>query len=219
MPVQKEKRTAVAVVSVLVIIAAVLIITMRQRGQTLNTNLDPFATAGEVLADETRTLLGGPGKVVVVTYDPTKAMPVAAAQLKAFQDRLKKGGGITINAVETLPPAPNPGMATWGGAQYLQLAERHAGVDAIVSFVGPPFFSEEEIRHAPTQMPRGLVFGSGGPRQPLRKLFERGIIHVAVASRITPPPPLSGDGARTSREKFDQQYEVVRTETAGTLRH
>lgn len=219
MPVQTEKRTAVAVVSVLVIIAAVLFITMQQWGRTPKANLDPLATAGEVLADETRALLGGRGQVVVVTYDTSKmAMPVAEAQLKAFQARLKKEGGVTVKAVEVLPAMP-PGMAAWGGAQYLQLAERHAGADAIVSFVGPPLFTEAELGRLPPQMPRGLVFGNGSPGQPMRKLFERGVIQVAVVHRLVPPRSVPGSAASTSRAQFDQQFQVVGKDTAGMLRY
>lgn len=219
MPVQKDKRTAVAVVSILVIIAAVLFITMQQWGRTPKANLDPLATAGEVLADETRALLGGRGQVVVVTYDTSKmAMPVAEAQLKAFQARLKKEGGVTVKAVEVLPAMP-PGMAAWGGAQYLQLAERHAGADAIVSFVGPPLFTEAELGRLPQQMPRGLVFGNGSPGQPMRKLFERGVIQVAVVHRLVPPRSVPGSAASTSRAQFDQQFQVVGKDTAGMLRY
>ena len=214
----KLGRRMMAVVSIVVIAASAMVIALRQFNRNDTVNLDPFAVAGEVMADETRALLGGRGQVVVVTCDTAKAaMPIATAQQKAFQEQLKRQGGITVAAVEALQVNPSPGMAVWSGTQYRQLLERHAGVDAIISFLGPPLFTEAEINHLPAKLPRGLVIGGGSPGQPLRGLFERGVIQVAVVPRLT--PPVSGSAPPTGPEQFAQQFQVVRTDTAGTLRY
>lgn len=214
----QKKRNVVAIVSLAVIIAAVLVFVVRQPNRSVTVNLDPFAAVGEVMADETSALLGGKGQVVIVTYDTAKMpMPVAAAQLKAFQQRLKKGGGITVKAIETPGVNAGPGMPAWGGSQYGQLVQRHAGVDAIVVFLGPPFFSDAELRQLPAQLPKGIVFGGGNPSQPLRKLFERGVVEVAVVPRLTPPASVPASAAKTSRAQFDQQFQVMRKDTVGTL--
>ena len=65
-------RRMMAVVSIVVIAASVLVIALRQCNRSAMVNLDPFAAAGEVMADETRALLGGRGRVVVVTCDTAK---------------------------------------------------------------------------------------------------------------------------------------------------
>ena len=126
-------------------------------------------------------------------------------------------GGASGPAAEALQVNPSPGMPLWSGTQYRQLVERHAGADAIVSFVGPPLFTEAEISQLPAKLPRGLVFGGGSPGQPLRRLFERGVTQVAVVPRLT--PPVSGSAPPTGPEQFAQQFQAVRTDTAGALRY
>lgn len=210
------KKSALVLAGIILISALVLIVLQRRdRGGDLN--LDPLTAAGEVIADETAALLGGQGKVVLVTFDTSATeMPAAKAVRTGFQQRMKGQGGITV-LFETLKVNPSPGMALWSLSQYQQLVQRHPGADAIVSLLGPPFFTEAEVSSLPQELPKGVVFGGGNPGQPLRKLFERGVVQVAVVNRFTPLQPGSATPAATGRDRFEQQFQIIRTHNASIL--
>ena len=217
MPTKQGKRHLVAAMSILVIAVSCALLILRQCNGGKTAGLEPFAAAGEVMAEEANALLGGHGRIVVVTFDTAKTqMPQAMAQLKAFQKRLRDQSGLSVAAVETLNVNPSPGMAAWSVAQYYQLVQRLSDVDAIVSFVGPPLLMEPEMRRPVAQLPRLLVFTGFNPGVPLRKLFERGVVQVALVNRFT-PPPRPASTPHTYRDWFDQFFQVVQTDTARTL--
>ena len=173
-------------------------------------DLEPFAMAGEVLADETASLLNGEGQIVVVALD-TEASPIpyAVAQLAAFEKKLKKKSRINIMAIERVSPGSGEALIYLSGAKYSELVRRYEGADAIISFVGSPSLTEAELRQLPANPPRGVMLGDTMGAH-LQRLFQAGIVEVAVTKRFTPQ---AGPGREpsTSKEWFDFYFELVRT--------
>jgi hypothetical protein len=206
------KQSLGAVVCVLVVIAAI-IWCVRVFRQDAAVELGPYTAAGELLADEAAKLLNGQGKIVVLALDTQKIpIPYADAQLKAFQNRLKKKSRITIVAIERVSPSSGEGMISLSGAKYTEVVRQYDGADAIVSFIGSPGLTESELRQLPAKRPLGIVFGDTMGAQ-IQRLFRVGLVQVAVTKRFT---PLSGPGRepQTSKEWFDFYFELVATNNA-----
>jgi hypothetical protein len=208
------KQSFGSVVCVMVVIAAIIWCArvLRQDGAI---EMGPYTAAGELLADETARLLNGQGQIVVVALDTKKIpIPYADAQLKAFQNRLKKKSRITIAAIELVSPASGEGMINLPGAKYLEVVRQYDGADAIVSFVGSPGLTAAELHKLPAKRPRAIVFGDTmGPQ--LQGLFQSGIVQVAVTKRFTQQPG-PGREPQTSEEWFDFYFQLVATNNANS---
>jgi len=178
---------------------------------------ETYCTAARVLAEETTKLLSDKGQIVVVTYDTTTVpVPYAAAQLDAFTKSIKLKSHVSIAAVESV--GLNKGdlalAATLDGEKYGEIISQHAGIDAIVSLAGPPVLTDAEMKKLPSNLPKCLVFG-GSPSK-LKRLFRADIVQVAVISRFT-PIAANAPEPRTNEERFNREYEVLTSATAGSL--
>lgn len=212
MSIAMAKRRVTVLVSMLVIITAEFGCSQKSpvKEQT-------YCTAAEVLAAETTKLLSDKGQIVVVAYDTTTVpVPYATAQLDAFKKSLKLKRHVSIAAVESV--GLNKGdlalAATLDGKKYGKIISQHAGIDAIVSLVGPPVLTDAEMQKLPSNLPKCLVFG-GSPVK-LKRLFREDIVQVAVVRRFT-PIAANAPEPRTNEERFNREYEVVTSATAGSL--
>jgi hypothetical protein len=160
-----------------------------------------------VTAEETARLLGNPGQVLVLApgFGGSKN-PSVDAELKAFQETIKKKKGMSV-VIERISLTPMQAMTTGGGIptdQFFKSIESHPGIAALVLFFAFPSLSEAELA---TLKKAGLKtiavssFRSGYPR-----LMEQQVLHLTIAPRTDSPP--AGD-PRTVRERFDQEYTII----------
>lgn len=234
--ISQEKRGVVTTVSVVLIVISLVSIYFTQCSSPSAPKVDitPYTVVGEVAAEETAKVLGNKGKVLIITADTGKLVGTMAKiienQLKAFQDTIQKQGGITVAGTEKVSsmmfsnlmmPMPGPGMPGAPGEKtetpaeyFLNLVKKHpnTSVDAIVSLVGFPMLSDEEISSLGQNIPKFIVVMPPGPPMSLKKLMEEQVIQCAITPRMTPPPPSTGTPT-TPREKFNQSYEIVTPET------
>ena len=177
-------------------------------------NLRLHQEVGRVIAHETATLLANKGKVVIIALDEPK-FPELKAQLNAFKEALLPTG-VTIKETYMLETDEKPkyGLGTGLSARrYVRIVNKNRSADAIVSFVGVPDLSDDDIKEL-KKTPK-FVAEARSPDK-LDKLFKKNIVHVAVVSRFTFPAPVQGK-PRTPRAWFDKYFEVVTAENAKRL--
>ena len=169
---------------------------------------------GRVLAHETAALLANKGKVVIIALDGPK-YPEMKAQLHAFKEALRSTG-VTIKETYLLETDEKPKYAVGSGLsarRYVRIVNKNRSTDAIVSFVGVPDLSDDDIKEL-KKTPKFIAETRSADK--LHKLFRKDMVHVAVVARFTFPAPVKGK-PRTPRAWFDKYFEVVSTENAKRL--
>lgn len=210
------KRPLIALVSILVIAASVISIYLTQRRPTPKINMKPFEAVGEVTAEETVKLLSGRGRVLVIAYDAD--VPAMKAPIDFFQNSLKSSPGITIAATETIKMDPmeayGPEMMGLSADKFFELVSKHSGVDAIVSFVGAPYFQDKDWSRLKQGLPKLVAVSTFGLQ--VKQLLQQRVVQVAIVPRFTPPEQPDKEPT-TRREWFDKFYMVVTPENAAQL--
>lgn len=169
---------------------------------------------GEVMAEETAKLIHKKGQVVVVTMDTSKA-PELKTQLQVFEQTLKKLGPISVKELP-VDTDDKPHYRTGAGLsarRFLRLIKKSANADAIVSFIGAPRMTEEELAQV-AQAPK-FVAECRSPEK-IQNLFRKNILQVAVVNRFEYPAPVKHN-PKTPKQWFEKYYQVVTTENASIL--
>jgi len=174
-------------------------------------NVPLHESVGIMLAEETFRAVGHSGKIVLVTTETGRA-PELKLQIAAFQKQLKTLGGCTIADKVVLDPGENPKYRPGSGLsakRFVKIARKHKGVDAIVSFVGAPDVTPEDLKQlksvpkfiAETRSPEKLV-----------GLLEQKILFSAIVPRFDFPAP-GPRKPQTTRQWFDHYFQIVNTNT------
>jgi hypothetical protein len=166
---------------------------------------------GEVMAEQTARLVGPKGSLVIITI-PTASEPELKTQLEAFRRALKKLGNYEIkdHELDTKDQAKYGLGSGLSGRRFVRTVKNNLKTDAIVSFVGAPKLSDEEISQL-AKMPKFIAETKSPDHLP--KLFEKELIQVAVASRFVFPAP-GPQKPRTPQEWFDRRYQIVAADSA-----
>lgn len=199
------KEILVAAGLILAIGTSAFWIVHSQRAPKFNVSL--HQAIGQVMAEETARLLERKGKVVIVSME-TANVPELKTQLQAFDKALHRVSGITVVERYDLDPEDKPKYGTGTGlsaGRFLRIVKKSAKADVIVSFVGVPRLSDEEIGTL-ERMPKFVA--ETKERDKLSKLFEKKILQVAVVPRFEFPAPVS-EKPRTAREWFDKYFQIV----------
>src|SRR5262245_29557285 len=207
------KRAVTGVASVAVIVAAGTWIYFKEY-KAPEHNVALHQTVGEIMAGETARVIGNKGKIVLVTI-PTDGEPELKTQLDAFKQTLKKSGAIEIKEYELeTKDQPKYGVgAGLSGRRFVRIVNKNQNADAIVSFVGAPKLSAEDLAQL-GKVPK-FIAEARSPNH-LSKLFEKKLLAVAVVYRFRFPAPVQGN-PRTAREWFDKRFQVVAAENAESL--
>jgi len=175
-------------------------------------NVKLHQAVGQVIAEETSRLVGHLGKIVVVTVDNHTA-PELKIQIDSFQNHLKQLGGITIKDIIVLDPGDNPKYRPGAGLsakRFLKIVRKNPGADGIVSFVGSPELTAEEL----TQMKAAPKFiAETHSPEKLVNLLEKKILLSAIVPRFEFPAP-GPRKPQTSRQWFDRYFQILSPETA-----
>lgn len=174
-------------------------------------NVPLHQSIGVMLAEETFRLVGHNGKVVIVTMQTGRA-PELKVQMRAFQKHLKTLGGCTITDEVILDPGENPKYRPGSGLsakRFLKIARKHKRVDAIVSFVGAPDVTPDDLKQLKS-IPKFIAEARSPER--LEGLLEQKVLLAAVVPRYEFPAPGPRQPA-TSRQWFDHYYQVIHPDT------
>ncbi len=162
---------------------------------------------GEMLAEETAHLVGPHGTVAIVTVEGHE-VPELKVQINAFQKHLKELGNISVKDQVRVDPGDNPKYRAGAGLSarhFLKIARKNTGVDALVSFIGAPPLSDEEIAEMKS-IPK-FIAETHSPEK-LARLFQKNILQVAIVPRYEFPAP-GPRKPRTNREWFDHCFQIV----------
>src|SRR5262249_29676852 len=115
-------------------------------------NVQLHQAVGQVMAEETSRLIGRAGGIVVVTVD-NRTAPELKIQLDTFRKQLKLLGAMTIKDTIVLDPGDNPKFRAGAGLsakRFLKIVRKHPDAAAIISFVGAPEMTDEELSQMKT---------------------------------------------------------------------
>lgn len=211
---QRTKQITVAIVAVSAA-AIALYLALANREEPIN--LGTYEVLGAVAAEEAARLVGGQGRLMVVVRDtgPDKN-PSVEAELKAFEQTLRKSSGLSA-VVERVTVNPMMMMATGGGLpaeELFRLIEKNTKVNAVVLFFGFPPLTDGELAKLKETGAKVIVVSSLRPGY--QRWLERQAIHLAIVPRPD-PPPADARPAQTVRERFDQEYLILKAKGGSAM--
>lgn len=205
-----HSQKLLAVLSVAVILASAIWIYYDQFATKVY-NQKLHAAVGEAMAEQVVRMLPHNAAILVVTMKAKQA-PEITVQVKAFEQHLKLISPITIKDEIVLDPGDNPKFRPGAGLsakRLLKIARKNHGVDAIISFVGAPPLTDEEIAGLKA-FPK--FFAETHSPEKLKNLFDKKILQMAIVPRYEFPAP----GPRvpeTSQQWFDRYFQVIEPTT------
>ena len=212
-----HKRTKDIIIGTLAVGAAAVAIYFALAGGSQKINLGPYDVLGAVTAEETAKLLGNKGQVLVMARGTgANINPSVEAELKAFQQTLRKQTGMSV-IIDKAQVSPNQMMATGGGVpteMFLKAIETHPNLGALVLFMGFPQLNDAELEGLKKSGVKIVVACTIRPSD--RQLIERQVIHLALVPR-SDPPPTGAPAPRTVRERFDQEFTIITPGAAARL--
>ncbi len=207
-----SKKAAIVGASLVAIALSAFVMYRQLKAPAFNVAL--HQRVGQVMAEQTAKALGQKGRVVLITI-PTGGEPELATQLDAFRATLKKLGDFEIKEKELdTKDQPKYGVGNGlSGRRFLRTIKNNPNADAIVSFVGVPSVSDEELADL-KKVPKFIAETRSPDHLP--KLFEKRLIEVAVVSRFVFPAPGPVQPG-TPQEWFDKRYQILTADAAATI--
>jgi hypothetical protein len=141
-------------------------------------------TVGEVLAARTARLLENRGRIVLITARGR----MQQVQLDAFKKGLRQTQNLQIESVVYPSKRDMQEGAVFGGLSrklFFDLLSNHMSAGAIVSLIGPPELSDDDLTKLPPKMPRIVVFAPLG--MGVKRLLEAKVVELAVVPRMAVP--------------------------------
>ena len=177
-------------------------------------NVALHARVGEIMAEQAAKLAGPKGNLLLITMG-TAGEPELQTQLESFRRALKKLGSYELKEHELdTKDQPKYGLGTGlSGRRFVRAARNNPKVDLIVSFVGAPKLSEEELAEVP-KLPKFLAESRSPDNLP--KLFEKHVIQVAVVSRFTFPAP-GPVRPKTTEDWFNKRFQIVAADSVKNI--
>ena len=179
--------------------------------------LGPSQALVSVAADEAASLAGAKKQVALITHDGSWGPPSSAEE--GLQHALKKRG-LTVATVKSASLG-NPmlsGAIGLKAADFLEALQKSTGSGVVISLVGAPQLTPDDITHLPTDHPPVLVIATamlgdkmgvrGDPLQ-LATLLESQVIQLAIIDGSDATPNTSGK-RDPARELFAQRYQILR---------
>jgi len=203
--------------SALVIITAVLIVLGFTCELPPRTDRRLHETIGKVLARQALDLTDPAGQIIIITRD-TEAFPQPAIDilLASFQKEVRRVRA-HISRVQRIQVDPLRPVEVPSG-DFFELMRRAPIGCVIVSFLGPPLLSEQQVAQIAPNKPKVVAFCSGASAEmiDLAHLFDNGLLHAAVISR----PVASIRAARPQKvpTSFDDLYVSVTASNRAQLR-
>lgn len=211
-----NKNTVIAAVAILAILGSLTYLYFTEFSTGPKPNPKPFENLGFTAAEETATLLGNQGLVVVVTelIEVAKS-PNTESQIKGFKTGLSKKGGVTLKEVKEIKRSMDGDPRLWPAGHAAQVAQAAEGASATVLFMTLPMqLSQDELAALKGIKSKLVVVTSQSAT--LKPLLQQGVLHLAIVNRF-PPKPAPASGKETPRQWFDRVYMVVKPDALGEL--
>lgn len=170
---------------------------------------------GRVMAEEALRYAPGGGNLVLIVRDTKSvASPAADAQIRSFCKAVGRSARIgSTNAIK-IDPLRVPEVPA---GDFWTLMKNAGENDVIVSFMGPPTFSEAQQAKLGGKAAKVVALATGAiaRRVDLPILFKRGLLQAAIVDREAASRPNPAASASDSRTIFDSLYTVVSATSMG----
>jgi len=180
----KLTKRATTLAAGIVIATSLLAVLLTAWGLPPHFPSEPHKTIGRIMAQKAASLLGPGGEIIVFARD-TFAFPQPAAdfQLASFARELKKSS-LQIGSIKRLQSDPLRQMELPSGDLF-ELMRRANPASVIVSFMGPPFLTREQLAKLGPVHCKMIAFCPGEiyNQTDLRALFESGLLQGAIVGR------------------------------------
>lgn len=209
-----EKKPLVVGVCIVAITISILSLFITQCERSPRIDVTRYAAAAEGLGKKLGEELPGASKVVLVVMDPKIESQVFNAQTKGFdkglapfEEKVKIVDRYYIK-LEDMSRGTGSGMPS---KVYMELLQKYPDVDVIVSLVGIPLLSDDEIDQLPPNIPRLyalILYGIG-----VKRAFDEGVLSAAVIPKYDKieegPDPKDSEGLFNKYYRFvtEQNYE------------
>ncbi len=167
----------------------------------------PHRGLGEAMAAEALKLMEGDARLMVITRDHDSfILPATEVQLDSFRKAVGAAGR-KIHTTRAMKVDPLRVVSVPPGDFYEMLRQGKDN-DVIVSFLGPPALSADQLAKLGTKRCRvvALCPGATPARTDLRDAFQQKLLHAAIISRPDAP---ARAGAGDSRAAFEQMFKVI----------
>jgi hypothetical protein len=212
------KQLLVKLVVLAVSVAILGCLAVRLWWRPVQINLKPYAAVGLVLGERAASILRDDSRIVVIDWKPH---PLEAPMLDALRSNFQKALNrdnkhLVIMATTTVggPGTPMGGDPRWGlpSDLFLQTMEQYSSAQAVISFVGVPHLSDEQVarlqRHS---HPKFLAVCSSTFR--VRALFEDGLLQLAVIPHTFP----NAADPQDIHDWFNRYFKIVTAQDASSL--
>jgi len=171
---------------------------------------------GEVMARETRKLLGSGGRIHLIRRDTALyPNPAADTEIRAFQRELRKSG-LAVATTTVIKKDPLSLLSVPPGDFY-KILEKGSEADVIASFMGPPQLTPGQLAKLGSKRPKVVTLCTGEmPRQTdLKRWFEDKLVQAAIVSRRDVSS--SSTAADAPQALFDHFFAVATEANASEL--
>jgi hypothetical protein len=198
-------KKIIGTVAALVIVAAAGSLWVSLVGLPPRVDLRPHEALGEVLAREALKQLGSGGRIILIRRDTAIFKnPAVDAQLASFHGALRKAGtAVTATNVIKVDPLR---VVNVPPGDFLQILRKTSEADVVVSFLGPPVLTADQLGKLGGKIPKVLAVCSGAmPMQvDLKHAFESKLLHAAVLSRVD--ASITGPATSAPQAWFDHYF-------------
>jgi hypothetical protein len=214
----KDGRQLVYAALLIVLIAGAVAWILVQQREAAQPELRQHAALGVVMAEQTAKQLEKREKKRVVAVSVNLHDPALQAEEQAFLARLKiLNPQAEIKEFYHLEPEGEKRLGPGFGLsprRFVRLVQHNLKADVLVSFIGTPNPSSDEMRELTNKVPRFIA--STRDLAAVKKLLEQHRLRDAIVPRYQFPAPGS-DHPKSSREWFDRYYQIVTTNELNTL--
>jgi hypothetical protein len=204
------KKVLVGTLSVLVTATCLYYLLHKPTEKAERAATDASEALGQRAAEEVARLVGNHGEIAVLSPAIASGQaPTFVAQMKRFTRTLKRHG-IKIGATQLMPGGLTALVLGTGlpASDYVTLLEQAPNAGAIVSFVGPPNLSPEELQQLQANRPPLVVVDTFGVSKgrALPAMLEA----KAVALAFVPLNSLEAAKKKQQSNLFDRYYRILR---------
>ena len=167
---------------------------------------------GQVVAEESLKLLGPGGRFILILRDAgTFQSPATDVHKRTFLKtvtaaKAQVASTLSVKVDPLRVPAVPPG-------DLLRILKEAKDGDVIVSFAGPPVFSEAQMGKLGGKFPKMVAVCTGAiPKQvDLGSILKRGVLSLAILDREGAAKPIQA--IRDERGLFDRYYQLATPST------
>jgi hypothetical protein len=201
-------KKIITAAALLVIVGAWSYLFIAVYGLPLREDTRAQQALGHKAAEEAAKLGGAGARFTLITRDTAfYKNPALDAQMKAFHETLTRGGS-KVALVHRIKLDPLRTTAVPPG-DFLQILKRGSDTDVVVSFLGPPTLTDEQVASLGAKLPKVLAVCSGDmPKQlNLKRMFEQRLLQVAIVSKES--ATRTAPGVEPPQGWFDFLYTIV----------